>query len=134
MSEVFHVARRSSEHHPSHAPGTVLGLVPISPCTYPGALDAARERFPGGVSSHGSQYLVRWPGNHQPGWAAEAVFEAIRLAEHPDKPSRMISCFACETVEDARAFIASFRQDSFVDVWRAEALSGIAATWVYSTL
>jgi hypothetical protein len=120
MAEVFHVAARRDRHLMSHAAGTVLGYQHPVVTTYPGAHAAISARFPGGVSSHGAQYLASWPGD-QPAWATEAVFEAVRLAEHPDKPSRLTSWFAGESLEDARAFVASYRSAVYVDIWRADA-------------
>lgn len=121
MTEVFHVATRPTDGAPSHVPGTVLQHVAAQPTTYPGGRDAALRRYPGGLSSHGSRYLVGWPQpNDQPAFVAEAVFEAVRLAEHPEKPSRMTAWFASETLIDARAFVAAHRQAVFVDIWRAQ--------------
>lgn len=121
MTNVFHVARRTDPHAPSHAPGAILGNVALAPNTYPGVFEAVARRFPGGVSNHGAQYLGQWPQGRGPSFVAEAVFEAVRLAEAPDKPSRMTSWFASECLEDALAFVAMYRQDCFVDIWRAEA-------------
>src|SRR3954451_20277879 len=120
MAEVFHVARRVAPDRRSHSPGTVLGNIAPQPSTYPGALDAIQRRFPAGVSNHGAQYLAGWPADNGPGFVAEALCEAVRLAEARDKPSRMTSWFAAETLEDARAFVTAFRTNTFVDIWRAD--------------
>jgi uncharacterized protein DUF2441 len=121
MAEVFHVAERPDVDRASHQPGAVLENVEPSPTSYPGALEAIRQRFPHGVSKHGAQYLRAWPhGELQAGFAAEALCEAVRLAEYPEKPSRMTSWFAAESIEDARAFVAVHRTQVFVDIWRAE--------------
>ena len=129
MTTVFHVARRPRNHLglldpsvPSHPANMVLGKLPGTPaCTYPGIADAVLRRYPDGVTSHGMQYLAQWPNENPSGAATEAVFEAIRLAECPLKPSRMTSCFASETVEDARTFIAEHCGNAHADIWRAEA-------------
>jgi hypothetical protein len=100
----------------------VLVNVPPQVTTYPHALEAIERRFPDGVSNHGAQYLAGWPQQleDQASFVAEAVFEAVRLAERPGCPSRMVSFFASESVDDARAFVASYRRNVHVDIWRAE--------------
>lgn len=126
MTEVFHVARRadpngqSNPHLPSLAPGTVLDVVEPGPTTFPGGLEAIGRRYPHGVTSHGGRYLSQLPGGEQLSWATEAVFEAVRLAEHSDKPSRMTSCFASASLEEARAFVGGYSWAYFADIWRAE--------------
>jgi len=120
MAEIFHVAGRSHPNQPSHSPGTVLSCEPPQSSSDPGVLGAVELRFPAGVSKHGTRYMTTLPEDASSSYAVEAIFEAVRLAEYPDKHSRMCSWFATETVEDARAFIADYRADRSVDIWRAK--------------
>ncbi len=127
MPEVFHVATRPpyppQPVGPGHVPETVFALTPAPFMADFGVNAAITRRYPSGVSSHGAQYLTGCPVDdaQRVSWAAEAVWEGVRASEFPDKPSRMTSWFACETLEDAHAFAGQFRFNQFVDIWRAEA-------------
>ncbi len=61
--------------------------------------------FPGGLSRHGEQYVVRGhhPGNREMA-SFESLIEEIWSGHYPQRPSRFISLFACRTLENARKF------------------------------
>jgi hypothetical protein len=115
MPDFFHVCRVQPPTPGVLPPPTVggtLDVVATAPTLAPGSDEELRRLFPRGVTSHGQQYLTGWPAqdNQAPAmWAVEAFFEAVRLAEHRDCPSRFESIFAFETEADARAFVGSYR-------------------------
>lgn len=88
--------------------GSVLGLTDHPPPIGPGSRDELARLFPDGMTNHGRQYMTTFPQDQGAAWATEALLEAIRRAEHPDKPSRMTSVFAFETIPDARAFVGRY--------------------------
>jgi len=65
--------------------------------------------YPSGLSAHGEQYLLR---NDSRGNLAspiiELLFENVRKAHFPDRPSRFQSIFACCSIEEARQFRSSY--------------------------
>ena len=64
--------------------------------------------FPNGVTQHGNNYFLA--GNQAATTvnpSIELLFEYVRRAAYPTAPSRFESVFACETLDDARAFRAS---------------------------
>lgn len=70
--------------------------------------------FPEGLSLHGQRYLLEKYVFNQ-GMVAvspmiELATELIRRWQFPDRPSRMQSFFACETLDSARQFRAQFCQ------------------------
>jgi len=66
-----------------------------------GGVDLSVE-FPGGLSSHGQQYVASaaFDGNV----ASEWFFELVRRAEFSERTSRFQAVFALPTLADARAF------------------------------
>jgi hypothetical protein len=105
---------------PGFQPGTTFGNVEPVRSTYPGLNEELVQRFPNGVSQHGARYLATWPGQEHPTFAVEAILEAVRLGGFADRPSRMTSNFAFETVDDARAFAIGYRSAFYADIWRVE--------------
>ncbi|MEH2485884.1 hypothetical protein [Bradyrhizobium sp. AZCC 2230] len=106
--------------------------------------DLQRSLFPQGLSRHGWQYLFLRKdailgsdgfaySAHE--WMIELVFENYRLAHFPKRPSRFISYFAWQTIEQARAFkgpqqhIYELDGDGFVadQVWLTLGVQGIAS-------
>ena len=65
--------------------------------------------FPDGLSLHGKRYLL---SSDSRGTIAspmiELLFENVRRAHFPDKPSRFQSFFACFSLEEARQFQAAY--------------------------
>lgn len=60
---------------------------------------------PGSVIRPGNYgRIIKLIGDGHPHWYRENQLEAMRLAEFPDKPSRLHSCFGCESLEAVRFF------------------------------
>lgn len=88
--------------------------------TMPGLQTAAEiaetltAMFPEGLSLHGQRYLLEPHVMPQGGYSVnhliELVFELVRRARFPTKPTRFQSFFGCETVEQARIFRQRFCQ------------------------
>lgn len=104
------------------------------------------ERFPGGLSRHGWQYLFdqKQAIQGQDGGAyssheymVELVFENYRAAHYPNRPSRFLSYFAWQSLPEAQAFkgpgqhIYELEGDGFVadQVWLTLGIQGIASYW-----
>lgn len=77
-----------------------------------GMIDFIKERYPNGLSRHGKQYLqdaiqfVTFNGIKYSSYLnyLEFAFEFVREARFPERPSRFMSGFACETIAEARRF------------------------------
>lgn len=82
------------------------------------------ELYPGGLSNHGSHYFGQdlYEADAEALWdvTAELVFELVRVARFPERPSRFQSVFGFEARRDLDRFV-----DSYVDppytVWRVTA-------------
>ncbi|CAI8958345.1 hypothetical protein [Pseudomonas chlororaphis] len=70
-----------------------------------------RELCPGGVSQHGDKYLVSALGQEKMVTDAdtEILFEWVRRAKYPNKPSRYQSLFAVDSLGAADAFKREFQ-------------------------
>lgn len=68
------------------------------------------EMCPGGVSQHGLTYLVAGPGNADiaTNGDIEILFEWVRRANHPSKPSRFQCIFAVDNLDAAENFRREF--------------------------
>ncbi|MGF6534275.1 hypothetical protein P3T20_005079 [Paraburkholderia sp. GAS206C] len=80
--------------------------------------------FPDGLTDHGMRYLNG--SANQPDPSSELVWEYVRRAHFPDKPSRMTSFFVWRTEDEAR----SFRLESGshkAPIWRVESGDGFVA-------
>src|SRR5437867_2966643 len=100
MPRFFHVDRRGTL-----TDGALIELVrhdDVSPPTLQAHVDTL---FPDGVTEHGRQYFVGFQviGPVQEP-AIELLFEYVRRAGFPERPSRFQSVFAFETVDEARRF------------------------------
>jgi hypothetical protein len=83
------------------------------------------SHFPLGVSQHGAQYLnstVTTPG----GPAIELVWESMRRAQFPHRPSRFTSVFAWQTLDEAKAFQAVSNVPG-ATIWAVHAEVGFVA-------
>ncbi len=61
--------------------------------------------LPNGVTKHGDQYFASGlQSNNLGNGILELVFEYVRRAHYPDKPSRLQSLFACDNLEDLKSF------------------------------
>lgn len=110
------------------APGMVLARAPYN-IGVPEFQARALELFPNGVTPHGWNWFVSCNQNmfyiDQYGvtrWepSTELIFEFVRRAEHPARPSRFESIFACETIDDAERFRNHFSSQSAA-IWSVEA-------------
>jgi hypothetical protein len=90
--------------------GEEMSLVKATPIdTTNGQIDLAMmqhidDRFPNGLSHFGTDYLIKrlfLPGTEDTDQEIELIFELVRRAEHPDRPSRYTSIFAAESLEAA---------------------------------
>ena len=68
-----------------------------------------KELFPDGVSAHGERYFLR---NEAQALIAspmlELLFEQVRRATHAERPSRLQSMFAVETLSEAHQFQSQY--------------------------
>jgi hypothetical protein len=107
-------------------------------------IDLQKSLFPMGLSRHGWQYLFDkkdaiassvGEAYSAHSYMVELVLESFRLAHFPDRPSRFVSYFAWQNVEQARAFkgpqqhIYELEGDGFVadQVWLTLGVQGIAS-------
>lgn len=103
------------------AEGRTVGLVhydDICPLELQAHVDTL---FPDGVSVHGEQYLLR--NASDPKLASpniEMLFEYVRRACFPSRPSRFQSYFGCETIDQARYF-RERHGDPLNGIWLVEA-------------
>jgi hypothetical protein len=89
----------------------------------------ALELFPSGTTTHGWEWftscsrnifyvdeygVTRWEPS------TELIFELVRRAEHPERPSRFESIFASETIDDAERFRNQFSSQA-ASIWAVEA-------------
>lgn len=84
-----------------------------------------QEQFPDGVSYHGFNHWNEGTGATADLYEREALLEAVRRVHYPDRPSRFVSCFAWESLDDARK-IQSLREPRNVEwknalIWKVEA-------------
>ncbi|RLC64268.1 MAG: DUF2441 domain-containing protein [Chloroflexi bacterium] len=79
------------------------------------------EMFPGGVSSHGERYFLK--AQQSPKLASpstEILFEYVRRALYPHRPSRFQSVFAFESKDQAIIFSQKFGSGD-EPIWEVEA-------------
>lgn len=92
--------------------GEDMNLVKAAPIGTNGQVDVEMmqhidSRFPTGLSHFGTDHLIQrlfLPGTEDTDQEIELIFELVRRAEHPDRPSRYTSVFAAETLEEAIAW------------------------------
>ncbi len=82
------------------------------------------DLYPGGLSSHGSHYVARdlYEADAETLWdvAAELVFELVRVARFPGRPSRFQSVFGFEARRDLDRFVETYVDPPYT-VWRVAA-------------
>lgn len=81
------------------------------------------DMFPDGLSSHGERYFLRSDALAlvaSPN--IEILFEYVRRAAYPSRPSRFQSVFAFRTLADARIFRASYSTKT-EPIWELHAQS-----------
>lgn len=92
--------------------GQALDVTTAYPWAPSPALELAQDWFPNGMTQHGIRYLLAVDSQLERDRTIELVWEMVRRAEFADRPSRMTSIFAWETLEDAQAFQARNRSFS----------------------
>jgi hypothetical protein len=100
--------------------GKEIGLVRWSDVDPPMLQEHLDSLFPDGVSNHGDRHLVTENAATDLEPNIELVFEYVRRAQFPHRPSRYQSVFACRTVEDVVLFRNEFGQPSD-SIWLLEA-------------
>jgi hypothetical protein len=99
-------------------------------------MELLAELFPDGLTYQGLGYLYYQnsvllpnpgqtvlPGPELEGMRSriiELLFELVRRAEFPERPSRLESVFGWETEEDARQFVASRQDTGQAVIWKVE--------------
>jgi hypothetical protein len=92
--------------------------------------------YPEGISPHGQMYLfnqnliIKYPNGSPANFVPadpikEAIFELIRRSEFPDKPSRMQSMFAWQTMDEALNFIQNYGNNQNCRIFEIESDSGV---------
>lgn len=113
MGTVYHVDRREELE-----PGQRLELEPVE------ATDGLAELYPDGLSDHGRHYAEAdlYDADEGALWdvSAELVFELVRLARYPDRPSRFQSVFGFRALRDVERFVETYVDPPYA-VWRVTA-------------
>ncbi|MDN8102609.1 DUF2441 domain-containing protein [Burkholderia multivorans] len=121
MPTYFHVDRRAAFVAGQQVQPRTLDLNAV-----PDLATHFSELFPHGVSAHGYQYLNSdvLAGRGEP--AIELIWEYVRRAFFPDKPSRFIATCAWQTLQEAVEF-RSVTGAPAAKVWMLEADAGFIA-------
>ncbi len=122
MNKFYHIDRLSQLRK-----GMLLKLTNYSDIT-PKALQAHVDAmFPDGVTKHGQQYFIS-PTSiaKHTNSSIELIFEYVRRAHFPDKPSRFQSVFAFKTINDALAFQQKVDNTNSM-IWEVEARNSFTA-------
>ena len=91
------------------ASGMECGLVEHQDIIPKAIADLIKEFCPGGISRHGDRYLASMPsGDSVTDANTEMLFELVRQAKYPDRPSRYQSIFAVDTIDAARLFAGTY--------------------------
>jgi hypothetical protein len=80
--------------------------------------------FPEGLSDHGERYWINGKANEKE-HAIELVWEYVRRAHYPERPSRLTATFAWRSIAEAHSFAAKFG-DADVRVWELSAQESFA--------
>lgn len=111
----YHVDRRDAL-----AAGETVELEPIGEAeTDDGSVLEAL--YPDGLSNHGRYYCTQdlYDQDSDDLWdfSCELIFEQVRAAEFPERPSRLQSVFGFRTLQEAEEFAETF-VDSPCSIWR----------------
>lgn len=121
MTTYFHVDRRGR-----FSAGLQIDLLKPDLSATPDLTQHLNLLFPDGVSQHGLQYLnldVK-AGNGEP--AIELLWEYVRRAHFPERPSRFSAICAWRDLDEARAWRARAGSQNAA-IWRLEADTGFVA-------
>jgi hypothetical protein len=107
--------------------GDVLGLEQYGDVRPPDLQAHVDLLFPLGVSSHGERYFLSAAQDARLADPyIELIWEYVRRACFPERPSRFTSVFACRTPEDARCWRADFGQRDD-PIWHVQSTEGFVA-------
>ena len=124
MSEYFHVfvpgALVNQPGSAVLAEGQALDLTTVYPWAPTSATQLVREWFPNGMTQHGIRYLLAADAQIERDRTIELVWEMVRRSEFHERPSRMDSIFAWETLDDAKAFQARHRAHFQTLIYRVD--------------
>jgi hypothetical protein len=98
----------------------VIELIRYNDINPPELQSHVNDMFPAGVSHHGERYFLR--NESQARLASpniELLFEYVRRAQYPNRPSRFQSFFAFETIEQAVTFRERYGIANSI-VWEVE--------------
>jgi hypothetical protein len=129
MSRFYHLDRRGRL-----TDGVVAELVCHQDVQPPALQDHLNALLPEGVTEHGHQYLVGAQvigPTQEP--AIELMFEYVRRAAFPDRPSRFQSVFGFVNLDDARRFRSDMKAYS-AHIWEIEADNAFRADMNYLKL
>ena len=121
MATYFHVDRRAR-----FAAGQTIDLSELDLAAVPDLAEHCNHLFPNGVSAHGKQYLntsVK-PGNGDA--ALELIWEYVRRAHFPNRPSRFTATCAWRELEEAIAW-RDRAGASNAKIWQLDATEGFVA-------
>jgi hypothetical protein len=128
MPSYYHLDRRNGFVNGAEA--RLVCHQDIQPTPLQEHLDAL---FPNGVTEHGRQYLVQAQVIAAQEPALELLFEYVRRASFPDRPSRFQSLFGFGSLGDA----LRFRNDMNAErarIWRVEVSDAFRADMNYLKL
>lgn len=117
----YHLDRRNDLD-----PGQTIELEPEpEPDLADGPEDSPVEAlFPGGVTSHGRHYCTQdlYAEDDDGLWdvSCELLFELVRVARFPERPSRFQSVFGFEAMRDVERFVDAYVEPPY-SVWRVSA-------------
>jgi hypothetical protein len=66
---------------------------------------------PSGISHHGFQYLFHKPDPKSASYSIDLIFENIRQAYYPQRPSRFQSLFAFDNLNQAKSFYNKHKEE-----------------------
>jgi hypothetical protein len=122
MNKFYHVDRSNSL-----TSGLVMGLInyrDVEPDELQKHVDIL---YPKGLSSHGERYLLK--NNSSANIAdpnIEILFEYVRRAQFPEKPSRFQSIFAFQTIREASIFRSIYASTNS-PIWEVMAMKSFMA-------
>ncbi|WP_380692128.1 hypothetical protein [Serratia marcescens] len=85
-----------------------------------------QQRFSSGVSRHGKIFALDAGAKvfNNASSQCEVVFELYRRAHYPNRPSRFLSMFGCETVKEAAYFRGQSKCGIDVDIFEVHSSEG----------
>lgn len=121
MTTYFHVDRRAR-----FAAGQQVELSKLDLDAVPDLAEHCNNLFPDGVSAHGKQYLNLDVKSGNGEAATELIWEYVRRAHFPHRPSRFTATCAWRELQEAKAFRARMGSTN-AKIWRLDAAEGFVA-------